>query len=932
MLDCARNVKPDLYVVAELFTNLDHVDNIFVNRLGITSLIREAQAAWNANEQGRLVHRFGGRPVGSLRGVGGPPCPALGELPPPAAPDVAHAIFMDLTHDNPSHVHKRSVFDTLPTAAMVSMACCASGSSRGYDELVPHHIHVVDEERLYPEWGAAGAGATAARRVLNELHARLARGGYCELYVDQVDRDVTALTRHHPATRQSVILMAFTAFSPPDPNSGPRDVAPLRFEGELDEILFEMDLRHVDHKNGGNPLQVATVPLDQSAVFRGARRDGSCTVLDTKPLRPGTVVAVSVRPSAEHAAALRAAAAALAPGRDPLALAAPLRALALPDLAALLYCCDAEERDAGGPGVYDVPGHGPLVYAGLQGIESLLSEVRAADDLGHAVCANLRAGDWLLEYQWQRLQHRPRLAAVAERYRALLQPLGRLPRYLVPALASATLAAIYRAVAGAALEAVQGARQGALRRALALTAVQLSAAPPSAALPALPPPAAGAAPRAALSAGLPHFATGYMRCWGRDTFISLRGLYLLTGRFQRARDHILSYAACLRHGLIPNLLDGGKNARYNCRDAVWWVAAGRAAVLRRRARGPGAAGRHRAAAVPGRRRRARRRAHAATRRHAGGARRALPRPDRHRSRDRIPFRRQRRQLRHLDGQDGLLRGGRQPRHAGHAARRQRRRAGGARVQHGRLAGRAAPRRPLPRTPAWRAATATARCPAGPGRSGRSGCARTSSAASGCPPSPPPPPPTRGPTSCTAAASTRTPWAPRAPTPTTSCAATSSSPWRSRPDLFDPKRAWLALDRAESLLLGPLGLKTLDPADWAYRGDYDNANDGRDPSVAHGFNYHQGPEWVWPLGYYLRARLAFAHENGKFARTVAAAYATLAPAARELRDSPWRGLPELTNAGGAPCAHSCRTQAWSSACVNEALADLEAARRARPLGD
>ncbi|XP_025994344.2 glycogen debranching enzyme isoform X2 [Solenopsis invicta] len=996
MLDAARRIRPDLYVVAELFTNSDQKDNIFVNRLGITSLIREAMSAWDSHEQGRLVYRYGGEPVGAF----------LQSRNRPLVPSIAHALFMDVTHDNPSPVEKRSTFDLLPSAALVSMACCASGSNRGYDELVPHHIHVVDEERQYTSWTHdditdnvefvnSKTGIITAKKALNDLHYMLGQQKFSQVFVDQMDTDIVAVTRHSPTTHESVVLVTFTAFKHPDCNAHDlrRHVKPLRVEGIVEEIILEASLSHVDAKDGKSPflshqkyiknenfingLSEYTLSLkqhiqccDSTIIEKVDSGDPKITQLNFVNFQPGSVIAIRVTLHANIIPALRKLQDTISQiiSNEKSDLHDIISRMDFSDLNKTLYRCDQEERDEtqGKFGVYNVPGYGPLVYAGLQGIVSLLADIRPNNDLGHPLCVNLRQGNWLIDYVWQRLKEDDGTKPLGMWLEQAMKPFELIPRYLVPSYFDVIIVNIYRILLDHCYNLMSNFVQNGTTfiKLLSLISVQMGGTVKSSQLPDLSPNLSPPKPKTkiydgvakqtclTLSAGLPHFATGYTRNWGRDTFIALRGLFLLTGRHDEARFIILGFAGTLRHGLIPNLLDKGSNARYNCRDALWWWLYTIKCYVEEVSDGVHILSDKVSRLFP------------------TDDSSALPAGQHDQSLYEVI---QEALTIHFQGLCFRERNaGRQIDE--HMTDRGFNNQIGVHPETGFIFGgndancgtwmdkmgssEKAGNKGKPATPRDGSAVeivGLSKCvlsflaelykqnlfPYGSvQRKSRDGNVITWSYKQWADkiqenfekyfyvneiPTPGELKPNlihrRGIIKDSHGATQE--WADFQLRPNFPIAMVVA------PELFNPHHAWTALKKAEELLLGPLGMKTLDPADWAYNGYYDNSNDSTDTKVAQGWNYHQGPEWIWPIGYFLRARLHFAsliYDKDELHRTIESTETIISRHFIEASTNYWRGLPELTNKDGAYCADSCRTQAWSASTILEVLYDLQKLKR------
>ncbi|CCD26910.1 bifunctional 4-alpha-glucanotransferase/amylo-alpha-1,6-glucosidase NDAI_0J00180 [Naumovozyma dairenensis CBS 421] len=971
-LDLARRVNPNLYVVAELFSGSETMDCLFVERLGISSLIREAMQAWSEEELSRLVHKHGGRPIGSYKFV------PMDDFPYPAdiqldeeycavnpednalrcvseimIPKILtatppHALFMDCTHDNQTPYQKRTVEDTLPNAALVALCSSAIGSVYGYDEIYPYLLELVTESRTYDTESCDGIGKI--RAMLNEIRDDIGMKSKdiedSEMHVHHEGQYIT-FHRTDAKSGSGYYLIARTKFY----DGGEQKLPPVI----LSDSICKLKLAYTLEKTGDvqeSKTLIKGIPtnLRELKGFNVSydEKTRNSTILLPDDFPQGSIAIFETQQNGVDM------------WLDHFIRSGAIRAttnLNLESLNAILYRAEPEEMDAsaGRRGAYDIPNYGKLVYCGLQGWVSVLRKIMFNNDLAHPLSANLRGGHWALDYVIDRLDLYNDEAGIEDVQRWLRSRLDRvkkLPNYLVPSYFCLIIGVLYGCCRLRAMQLMSGniGKSTEFVQSLAMTSIQMVSKMESTSL--LPHENIPA-----MAAGLPHFSTEYMRCWGRDVFISLRGLLLTTGRFEQAKAHILAFAKTLKHGLIPNLLDAGRNPRYNARDAAWFfvqsvqdyvsIVPGGESILKekvtRRFPKDDTYIKYNDPIAFSYSSTIEEIVYEILSRHAAGIkyREANAGPNL----DRVMTDKGFDVEVHVDWSNGLIFGGSQYNcgtwmdKMGESAKAKSvgipgtPRDGAAIEINGLLKSCLRFVIDMNKKNNFQYSEVTKsdgtkisfvewdkllqdnfeKCYWIPkdaaddklfdvdvnivNRRGiykdlyRSG----------------------------------KPYEDYQLRPNFAIAMTVA------PELFTPGFAISAIELADKYLRGPVGMRTLDPSDYNYRPYYINSEDSEDFATSKGRNYHQGPEWVWCYGYFLRAFHYFYFntsrrcQNEPKSKPSSYLYQQLYNRLQGHRDwlaqSPWAGLTELTNKDGEICNDSSPTQAWSSGCLLDVFYDL-----------
>lgn len=278
----------------------------------------------------------------------------------------------------------------------------------------------------------------------------------------------------------------------------------------------------------------------------------------------------------------------------PAELRDAVKGLSMTDINMLVYRSASEDKDTGiSDAAYEIPGLGVNAYCGIQGFVTVLQNFVSLNDMGHSLCSNLRGGDWMIDYIIGRMDKLSKMMPSIELshkwLKSQLSLVKRVSISLKPKYFAMIVLSYYHAIRCKALigplekfgrNLSTESTFDIILQSSIMTTYQLYGSVRSSGL--FPKPYPGKLyvndrPKfpegwgePCLAAGLPHFATEYLRCWGRDTFVALNGLLILPGFYDAARVHIIAFGSTIRHGLVPNLLDSGVRPRYNARDATWF--------------------------------------------------------------------------------------------------------------------------------------------------------------------------------------------------------------------------------------------------------------------------------------------------------------------------------------------------------------------------
>jgi glycogen debranching enzyme len=594
-LDVARQVRPNLYVVAELFTGSEERDLSFVSKLGINSLIREAMNAWDPAEFSRLIHRYGGQPVGSISLIpdylpfemvghqsidvtspiflhySGPDInwyenddfvlvnqelkvdhhhsvsyknndhrrghPHAQSKPKPnysinnndphvfvhngSRPHgiffLIKALFMDCTHDNETPFQKRTAEDALSTMALVCMTECAVGSVKGFDELVPKHIDIVNESRLYQN---GMHGIAQAKLIMQKIHFLMGQMGYTEIHVHQENEFITVL-RQNPFTHRGFFLVARTGFKESDSfsvspfilrNTSFKCVLSSRIKVSKEYLPNDKRINGLDcaleisHSNFLNDFVTINSGCDDKGFyFKIIPKEftiGSILLLETD-LLPKSYKALQHFKDLMNLTSHGSWYLDGIVRNDVPDLKECFSNLTLQEMNIVLYRCNSEEQDVTNNGSYVVPGFGELPFCGLQGLASVMRHIAINNDLGHPLCEHLRNGFWLFDYIYQRLDRYTEYSSLNVLRNWLekrLLLIRKLPNYLVPKYLSIMILTAYHEAHNHCVSKMSSFVKSGSRfvRLLALGSIQLTGVVASTSLNPF-------SRTSSLAAGLPHF-------------------------------------------------------------------------------------------------------------------------------------------------------------------------------------------------------------------------------------------------------------------------------------------------------------------------------------------------------------------------------------------------------------------------------------------